>query len=1716
MRKMMSEKMSGYKTVFYCFMVMTLLIGLGAIQPKPVSASPNDTAFEVYYVPLPDDWLMQHMEDLDDDGGTVGDPYPPVRSVIGISISATNTIIYYDQWEDGGYDFDIANPTNIYSSTNLSGTQIWGDGNLSNGCPPRLRDKVNPCTLPSHDILNAGDVIVLDNLVPISALSSGLHGPWYRTSPAYSGRSALDIRYDGKDKFAATFPVSATRAGWSEGNNGSVASAGAMFSDATTLEPTKRWGTNFVVPLGTNTGGFGTGTDMNYAHLTIQAQQDGTTVCVDVPPMNADCNGSGDSTATINQGQQYDPIAMPNTSTPFGVLHGTEVRTNYPVQVIEITGDVGSTWATRWYNLKPRNQWSAEYYQPVGTSGAPTGIWVYNPQTTSITINYNFTGGASGSTACAAKNSCKIVEMPAGSGGRFYSSGTDNVFYAVSVTEASGAQLYDWGFSLLPSSQLSDHILVGWAPGCATINSANECFDGIGTPTPVGTTQVQVISRSPVWVTPLANTTIYVDLDGQGVTCPGGAGAERTIPATALTSYTIVDDPAGSVCDAFESASYSNNYCNKNFTGNWTETNDDNSASGGAIAINTGSDHLRFQNISGSEAGRSISRAHNLSGQTVAKLKFTIGHSGLDATDDLALELYNGSTWTTLETFDATTLSSNPAERVYTLAPGYLVAGFQFRFRIVDDLETNDYWYVDDLSISYGTQPFDFDMSGARLVTCDGVKLAAAWGQQPSLSYSGDDQGLDMGTGLFPMGSNISLEKSVNRTWVAPGEEVVYTYAVRTTGSVPITHVSVTDNYCAPATYASGDTNGNNKLEAGETWLFTCRTNIYIDTINVASASGSPDNGTSYIISAPDQERVRVTGAIGDYVWVDEDGDGDQDAGEPGIPNVKLTLSGVDFEGNPVNRTVYTDATGRYVFPDLPPSGPAGYTITVDPASMPAGLAANPTYDENGIGTPHSTTVVLASGVEHMTADFGYNWSTPTETNNPPTGATGAIGDRVWVDADGDGIQDPNEIGLPGVTVQLLSAGPDGIFGTPDDQVIATTTTDQNGNYIFDNLPPAAYSIRIPNPPSGYTQTGDPDGTLDNQTSDPIVLAPGDVFLNADFGYQPPAGTTGSIGDRVWLDANGNGAQDVGEPGIPGVSVSLIRDLNGNGIWDPGEPIIATDITDENGIYGFFGLPTTDGAGTDDYLVWVNDTANVLNELAPTYDVDGANPATGVVSGLGISAVQNLTPAGVNNVDFGYAPPGHTYGEGLIGDTIFLDRDGGNDFDPGEGLEGVIVNLRDSQGRIVARTVTDENGNYTFGNLLPGTYTVEVITSSLPNGGAGLTNTIDPDGGTPNRSVVTIGGTQPLVNLNQDFGYRPVTPNSVGGTIWNDENADGTQAPGETMVFPGVTVALYEDTNGDGILGEGDRLIGTTTTDSSGHYVFTGLPDGNYFVDVTDEANLLDGYWHSLGTQGEADDGQSKVDPYRINLSGGENRDTVDFGYYREPAALGNRVWRDVNANGIQDPGEDGIPGAIVKLTITYPNGVTTVITTVTDEYGYYSFENLLLDEDYNGIGSGQPTYTIAVTPPNAFMTPSPAGVGSNRAVDSGLAAGETIIVSMGSYNDTFDFGFYYPTAVLISANVRYDAALDAFVVSWVTEDEGKISSYNLVRTDELTGESLLLANFPAVYINREYEYQDRDYLPGVSYVYSVEVLGSDNVINNTITLSPVAVFKSYVPAILR
>jgi hypothetical protein len=831
----------------------------------------------------------------------------------------------------------------------------------------------------------------------------------------------------------------------------------------------------------------------------------------------------------------------------------------------------------------------------------------------------------------------------------------------------------------------------------------------------------------------------------------------------------------------------------------------------------------------------------------------------------------------------------------------------------------------------------------------------------------------------------------------------------------------------------------------------------------------------------------------------------------------------------------------------------------------------------------YPVTIGGAQPLENLTADFGYNYNPTACVDNPAVSCndkTAALGDRVWIDVDGDGAQDPEEVGVRGVTVQLFTAGPDGIFGTGDDVAGPTDVTDANGYYLFDGLAPGAYVVKVVSSAgashdilgAGYTQTGDPDhfGTTgannDNQTTTPVILAPGDVFLNADFGYRPNQGTTlGTIGDLVWFDANASGTStlDAGEYGIPGVTVALIRDTNGDGTWDADggdntfgtdddEPIIATDITNASGVYLFSGLSLSDnGDGNPndaDYIVWVNDTRNVLAGLAQTYDPDAPldNRST---SALTVAAPNDLTN------DFSYAPVEHTPSTGLIGDTVWFDVDGSGGPTQGSepGIEGVMVQLLDEGGNLIATTTTDENGHYYFGGLpvsVDGvSYQVKIADSNFLVGGVlqGMTNSYAAGAALGNLGlIVTLTDIAPNnVNLLQDFSYKvSATPGSIGNLIWEDLNANGIQDAGEPGI-DGVTVDLYRDLNGNGKVDPGEPLIGTQTTTGGGAYLFTGLPTvgngvtggGAYVVDVTDTAGKLAGYWHSLSptqdpyTNGGNDPAaNSKIDPVAVEIGGTRpvNNLNADFGYYVKPASLGNFVWLDdqpginsTDGDGIQNNNEPGIDGIKVTLTIYYADGTTYTLSTVTGddpstpavvEKGWYSFGNLLLDEDHatsttGAPTAGQPVYRISV-PTGTGYTPTLINVSSNTQdmIDSDDHSGVDALATQGTTNvqqntanpgnETnpsagYDFGYTSTPLAVLLATFEATAQTDHVLVAWETVSEASNSGFNLYRSLSADGEYALLgftpSASPGATQGAAYGYQDFDVTAGQAYWYKLE-----------------------------
>lgn len=319
-------------------------------------------------------------------------------------------------------------------------------------------------------------------------------------------------------------------------------------------------------------------------------------------------------------------------------------------------------------------------------------------------------------------------------------------------------------------------------------------------------------------------------------------------------------------------------------------------------------------------------------------------------------------------------------------------------------------------------------------------------------------------------------------------------------------------------------------------------------------------------------------GSIGDFVWSDFNGDGVQDVGELGLSGVTVYLdlnSNGTLDGG--EQSSVTDGNGAYAFTGLASST---YLVTIDNSSLPSGL--NLTTGNN----PFS--ISLASGEDVDIADFGFQQQ------------DGSIGDLVWSDLNGDGVQDGGEPGLSGVTV-YLDLNSNGLLDGGEQ----STVTDGNGAYDITGLALGSYEVTIDNfsLPSGSNLT-----TANNPLT--ISLASGEDVNIADFGFQPTLNST--IGDFIWEDLNGDGVQDGGEPGLAGVTVFL--DLNGNGTLDGGEP---SQSTDPNGNFSFTGL----GAGT--YIV------GVTNIPAEYISTNGSNFSTVTV------AIDEIN----NTVDFGFALP---------------------------------------------------------------------------------------------------------------------------------------------------------------------------------------------------------------------------------------------------------------------------------------------------------------------------------------------------------------------------------------------------------------------------------------------------------------------------------------------
>ena len=257
---------------------------------------------------------------------------------------------------------------------------------------------------------------------------------------------------------------------------------------------------------------------------------------------------------------------------------------------------------------------------------------------------------------------------------------------------------------------------------------------------------------------------------------------------------------------------------------------------------------------------------------------------------------------------------------------------------------------------------------------------------------------------------------------------------------------------------------------------------------------------------------VYYTAKLGDKVWLDNNANGRQDAGEAGAAGVSVELIGGGADGlistaadNIVVASLVTGADGSYQFTGLTPGveyqvqfgKPAGYFYT----GRDIGTDAGDSDADTASGL--SQVVVLGSGENNTTVDAGIYL--------PAT-----LGDRVWIDANTNGVQDGGEAGAAGLTVTLIGGGADGLVSTTADNTTAATVTDASGKYRFNGLAPgveyqvqfskpADYDYIVANVGVGGEAT---DSNADTTTgrSQVVVLAPGENNLSIDAGIYQSGG----------------------------------------------------------------------------------------------------------------------------------------------------------------------------------------------------------------------------------------------------------------------------------------------------------------------------------------------------------------------------------------------------------------------------------------------------------------------------------------------------------------------------------------------------------------------------------------------------------------------------------
>ncbi len=637
------------------------------------------------------------------------------------------------------------------------------------------------------------------------------------------------------------------------------------------------------------------------------------------------------------------------------------------------------------------------------------------------------------------------------------------------------------------------------------------------------------------------------------------------------------------------------------------------------------------------------------------------------------------------------------------------------------------------------------------------------------------------------------------------------------------------------------------------------------------------------------------------FAFVDENNNGTQGKGEDGLAGVTMSLVAPDGS---VADTGVTDKRGYVTLT----AGEGQYILTITaPEAYGFGKQGremrftHSITDESGEITNSSAPITLSANGETEVGVGMQKLSVVTGT--------------VWQDLNGDGLWQQDEPGIPNVPMTLK-----GVRNGMEYQAL----TDANGVYVFPRVLSGSYDL-ICHVPDEYVFTVKAKGDIetrslmtteaDREGVERITVERSEDVCDLNIGMM--AGLT--IEGVCFIDANYNGVYDDGEPTLPGVELKLSRQSN--------NVLLKTAISDENGVYRFYGLRgSTFG----------------IRALLPegyTYTIagDGEN-------GNRFTSENGKRERKIGDIEV--ADAGHetvmlgAIRFGSISGTVYFDDDYSGDRSTGEKIDqGALVALYNAAGERVASMKTDKNGGYSFRELAPGSYTVHMT----PERGHAFTTLGDGNimANTEDGKGISI----PLVLVNgeeltkQNIGM--MVPAEVSGQVFADANDNGKMDRKEGGLN-GARVVLMNEA--------GDVAEALITDDAA--FTFRGLvpgtyalryelPEGAVFSDVADGGNAITG------------DGPTAVGDW-FTLAKGDKLTAPLCGGLRT-ARITGAAYADPNGNGVLDDGEPWQSGLVITLTPSRSD--LSVITVTTGADGSFDLSGVRPD-----------TYTLQVDCPDGAV----------------------------------------------------------------------------------------------------------------------------------------------------